>query len=198
MLNGVSLPRRLTGYVVPVPPDLPDHVEIRRSARRSRTVSARVEGERVVVLMPQGLSAAAEQRHVAELIAGLRRRHARQEMREDDLLPRSRDLAKRYLGATSPAAAAKCASVRWVTNQNLRWGSCTPSQKTIRLSDRLRTAPGWVLDAVLIHEWVHLLVPGHGPDFQALVQHYPKYDQAQTFLAGASWSAGWSNSDPHH
>ncbi len=152
----------------------------------------------MVVLMPQGLSAAAEQQHVDELLAGLQRRQERQEMREEDLLPRARDLAKRYLGANSQAASTECTSVRWTTNQQSRWGSCTPSQGTIRISDRLRTAPGWVLDAVLIHEWVHLREPGHGRAFHSLTQRYPKYEQAQTFLSGASWAAGWPSSDPHH
>ncbi len=40
-------------------------VEIRRSARRRRTVSARREGDKVVVLMPTGLSKKAE----ADLVA---------------------------------------------------------------------------------------------------------------------------------
>lgn len=166
-----------------------EHVEIRRSARRRRTVSARVEGERVVVLMPQGLSAAVERGHVKELLAGLERRKARRDMSEDDLLPRARDLAKRYLGADSPAATAECRSVRWASNQHARWGSCTSRAGTIRVSDRLRTAPGWVLDAVLIHEWVHLTQPDHGLDFHALVACYPRYENAQSFLAGASWAA---------
>ncbi len=198
VLSGVSSYAGSGGYVVPVPAHLPDHVEIRRSARRRRTVSARVEGERVVVLMPQGLSAAVERCHVEELLAGLERRKARRELREDDLLPRARDLATRYLGPDSPASTAECTSVRWVTNQHTRWGSCTSSRGTIRVSDRLRTAPGWVLDAVLIHEWVHLSQPDHGPAFHALVARYPKYEEAQSFLSGASWAAQWPSSDPHH
>ncbi len=198
VLSGVSSSAGSSDYVVPVATDLPDHVEIRRSARRRRTVSARVEGKRVVVLMPQGLSAAAERRHVEELLAGLERRQARRELREDDLLTRARDLVTRYLGPDSPAATAECTSVRWVTNQHTRWGSCTSSAGTIRISDRLRTAPTWVQDAVLIHEWVHLNHPDHGPAFRALVARYPRYEEAQSFLSGASWAAGWPSSDRHH
>ena len=43
-----------------------------------------------------------------------------------------------------------------------RWASCTPADGTIRISDRLRDAPAWVVDYVLVHELAHLLVPGHG------------------------------------
>lgn len=152
----------------------------------------------MVVLMPQGLSAGAEQQHVDELLAGLRRRRGRHDALEDDLLTRARAVARRHLGPTSSVATKSCASVRWVSNQQFRWGSCTPSDGTIRISDRLRTAPDWVVDAVLLHEWVHLSEPGHGPTFYALVRQYPKYHEAQTFLAGASWAAGWPSSDRHH
>ena len=41
-------------------------------------------------------------------------------------------------------------SVRWVSNQNSRWGSATPAEGTIRLSDKLRPMPQWVIDYVLL------------------------------------------------
>ena len=52
------------------------------------------------------------------------------------------------------------ASVRWVDNQHRRWGSCTPADRSIRLSSRLRSMPEYVVDYVLVHELVHLLEPG--------------------------------------
>ena len=75
-------------------------------------------------------------------------------------------------------------------NQERRWGSCTPSTGTIRLSDRLREMPSYVVDYVLVHELVHLLVPGHGPDFWALVARYPLTERARGFLDGVSATAG--------
>ena len=53
------------------------------------------------------------------------------------------------------------ASVRWVTNQNGRWGSCTPADRTIRISHRIQDMPDWVIDYVLLHELAHLIVPSH-------------------------------------
>ena len=47
------------------------------------------------------------------------------------------------------------------------------SDRTIRLSHRLRGMPDYVVDYVLLHELVHLLVPGHGTDFHALMDRYP-------------------------
>ena len=46
--------------------------------------------------------------------------------------------------------------MRWVSNQSGRWGSCTPAEGTIRLSDKLQGMPVWVVDYVLLHELAHL------------------------------------------
>jgi predicted metal-dependent hydrolase len=49
--------------------------------------------------------------------------------------------------------------------------------------------PDWVLDYVLVHELVHLLIPGHGPDFWALVERYPRTERARGYLDGVSAAA---------
>ena len=110
---------------------------------------------------------------VRRVLAGERRR-----MRSDDqLLARARALAAGYLdGSVSPAA------VRWVDNQSRRWGSCTPEDGTIRLSRRLEGMPDYVVDYVLLHELVHLVEPGHGPSFHALMSRYPKRERAEGYL----------------
>ena len=74
--------------------------------------------------------------------------------------------------------------VTWVGNQRRRWGSCTPADGTIRLSDRLRPMPAWVRDYVLLHELVHLVEANHTPRFHALVAAYPDAERAQGYLAG--------------
>jgi len=82
--------------------------------------------------------------------------------------------------------------VRWVDNQQRRWGSCTPEDGTIRLSRRLANAPDYVVDYVLLHELAHLIEPGHGPAFAALMAGYPKLERAEGYLEGveAATSAG--------
>jgi predicted metal-dependent hydrolase len=82
-------------------------------------------------------------------------------------------------------------SVRWVPPMRTRWASCTPADGTIRVSERLREVPSWVLDYVLVHELTHLLVPGHGPNFWKLVRDYPRTDRAVGYLEGLSAAAGW-------
>jgi predicted metal-dependent hydrolase len=48
----------------------------------------------------------------------------------------------------------------------------------------LRTVPGWVLDAVLVHELAHLVEPTHSARFRRLADRYPRMREADTFLAG--------------
>ena len=71
-----------------------------------------------------------------------------------------------------------------MSNQQHRWGSCTPSTGTIRLSHRLQTLPGWVVDYVLLHELAHLVEASHSTRFWGLVASYPKAEQAKGFLQG--------------
>jgi predicted metal-dependent hydrolase len=100
-------------------------------------------------------------------------------------------LSRRFL-----AGLAVPSSVRWVSNQGSRWGSCTPVDGSIRLSDRLSGMPEWVVDYVLVHELAHLLEIGHGPRFQALVSHYPKAERARGYLLGVTAAPGGPPSRP--
>lgn len=157
-------------------------VEVRRSGRRRRTVSAYRDGERVVVLIPDRFSRAEEHEWVDRMLARLAARHARSRRCDQDLALRARRLASRYL----PEYELDLAAVRWVANQHSRWGSCTPEDGTIRISERLRGMPEWVLDYVVLHELVHLVVPTHGSYFWALVGRYPKAERARGYLEGVA------------
>jgi predicted metal-dependent hydrolase len=155
-------------------------VEIRRSSRRRRTVSAYRDGDRSVVLVPAGLPAAEEARLVKQMLAKLDAKDARRDRPDDAALRRrALDLSRRHLDGR-----AKPTTVRWVTNQRRRWGSCTPSEGSIRISTRLADMPGFVLDYVLVHELVHLLEADHGPRFWQEVARYPSAERARGFLEG--------------
>ncbi|MFB9835201.1 M48 metallopeptidase family protein [Actinoallomurus acaciae] len=160
-------------------------IEVRRSSRRRRTVTARRDGDKTVVMMPAGLSDDEEQEWIATVLERLARREARRHPSDAALFDRARELALRYLdGRAAPA------SVRWVGNQRSRWGSCTPEDRTIRLSAQLRGMPGWVVDYVLVHELTHLIEPGHGPAFWKLVNRYPRTERARGYLEGVAATAG--------
>lgn len=160
-------------------------VEVVRSARRRRTVSAYRDGDRTVVLVPARLSAAEEEQWVATMLERLARREARSRPGETDLAAQAANLSQRFLDGR-----ARPARVRWVDNQMRRWGSCTPADGTIRLSSRLQGMPSWVVDYVLVHELAHLLVPAHGPQFWALVSSYPRTERARGYLEGVAATAG--------
>jgi len=136
------------------------------------------------VLLPAGLSSTDEEQWVRRMLDRLAAKEQRRRPSDDDLLDRAVDLSARYLGGE-----AKPSSVRWVENQQHRWGSCTPDHGTIRISTRLRGMPSWVVDYVIMHELVHLLVPSHGSRFWALVERYPKAERARGFLEGFSTAA---------
>lgn len=159
-------------------------VEVRRSQRRRRTVSAYRDGERVVVLIPDRFSRAEETEWVERMLARLAAREERIRRSDDELTLRAQRLTTRYLPEHAHRVAH--ASVRWVTNQNGRWGSCTPDDATIRISHRIQEMPEWVIDYVLLHELAHLVVPSHSPRFWDLVSRYPKAERARGFLEGIS------------
>jgi predicted metal-dependent hydrolase len=163
-------------------------VEVRRSERRRRTVSAYRDGERVVVLIPDQFSRAEEREWVDRMLERLAARDQRARSTDAELRARATRLAHRYL-AGHPSAA-RPASVRWVSNQNGRWGSCTPTDRSIRISDRIMDMPDWVIDYVLLHELAHLVVPSHSAAFWALVGRYPKAERARGYLEGVCAASG--------
>ncbi|MDQ0368616.1 M48 metallopeptidase family protein [Catenuloplanes indicus] len=163
-------------------------VEVRRSQRRRRTVSAYRDGERVVVLIPDQFSRAEETEWVDRMLARLAAREERLLRTDAELLARARRLITRYLDDHRDQVLPD--SVRWVTNQNGRWGSCTPADRTIRISHRIQEMPEWVIDYVLLHELVHLVVPSHNARFWHLVGRYPRTERARGYLEGISAATG--------
>ena len=157
-------------------------VEVRRSKRRRRTVSAYRDGDRIVVLIPASLSKKEEAEWVASMVERLERQEQRKRPSDDDLLKRAVALSDRYFGGIAVPE-----SVRWVGNQNARWGSCTPGDRTIRLSERLQGMPSWVIDYVLVHELAHLFEPSHDARFWGWVDRFPQSERAKGYLLG--WSA---------
>ncbi len=158
----------------------PLEVEIIRSAGRTKTASAKWDtpGRKVVVRVPDGLEHAEEQRLVDSLVgkvrAGLRRRTL---YGAADLATRAADLNRRYFGGR-----LRVDSITWVTNQKMRYGSCTPALRTIRISDRVATMPQWVQDYVLVHELAHLIEGNHSAAFWKLVNRYTLTERARGYL----------------
>jgi|tagenome__1003787_1003787.scaffolds.fasta_scaffold20941322_2 predicted metal-dependent hydrolase len=192
---GRALPAAGRGKGLGAGPGQEHLIEVRRSARRRRTVTAYREAGRTIVLIPAAFSPAEERRWVAQMVAKLQTREERRHKSlggDGELMARAAALSHAHLdGLAEPA------SVRWVDNQHRRWGSCTPADRSIRLSSRLRSMPEFVVDYVLVHELVHLLEPSHDERFWTLVARYPKAERARGFLEGVELAtASGATTDP--
>jgi predicted metal-dependent hydrolase len=152
-------------------------VEVRRSSRRRKTVSAQIVGEALIVSLPQRLSRAEEHEWVQLMTSRMSERRRRDRLNSDEgLARRAAELADRYLGGV------RASSVEWVTNQRSRWGSCSPDDGSIRVAIALAEFPVWVRDYVLVHELAHLICADHSERFWGLVNRYPLSERARGFL----------------
>ena len=161
------------------PSTSPPTVKISYSDRRQRTVSARpLPDGSIEILAPQGISEADLKPIVEKLTQRLQRRAERSlRVSDDDLARRAQELNQRYFGGR-----LRWTSIRYVTNQAKRFGSCTPGLGTIRISDRVAKMPAWVRDYVLVHELAHLEQANHSPAFWKLVNRYPLTERARGYL----------------
>ena len=71
-------------------------IEVRRSARRRRTVSAYREGDRTIVLIPARMSEAEEQRWVRVMLDKLAAQESRRTLGDAELAERARRLSEQY------------------------------------------------------------------------------------------------------
>jgi predicted metal-dependent hydrolase len=168
-------------------------VQIRRDKRLKRTVRWEQTPEGAILLripfyMPWRDVPAliermeAELQHLAEKAA--RRTH-------DDLARRARAVNRKYFNGQ-----VRWAAIRWVNNMEKRLGSVTlggTTNRHIRISEKIRLWPEWVVDYVIAHEFVHLLLPqeGHSARFwQTLQAAYPLTERARGFIRGYFFAKG--------
>lgn len=175
--------------LLPATENLPA-LRIRRSARRRKTVSARWEDGALLLMVPARTTREQARGYARKLLPGVRAARdaaGTPDPRATDayLAERARQVAAAWLDETVAPV-----SIRWVTNQNTRWGSATPSRGTIRISHQLRGAPEYVLDYVLHHELCHLVEPSHNGRFRRLEARYPHLDRARAFLDGMVFARG--------
>lgn len=147
------------------------------SKRRKHTVSAKWEGDNVVVMAPANLKDDQLQPLVDKLVRRLLKDRQRHTPELIDLEKRAQQLNKTYFDGK-----LKWTDIRWAHNQEARHGSCNPRRGTIRISSLLAAFPAWVLDYVIVHELAHLVVPNHSQRFWNLVNRYPFTERARGYL----------------
>ena len=158
-----------------------------RSSRRKRTLHAYRQNGVIEIHIPDRLSRRQEFEVIPEMIDLVLKRENRLRKSDGALLELSDLLLAEFL----PEFNERPISVTWRVMRE-RWGSCTTVDKTIRISERLNTAPDYALRYVLFHELIHLRIAGHGDDFHELLARYPEKGRAEAFLEG--YEAGSSGS----
>ena len=152
-------------------------VEVIRSKKRRKSVSAELKNGVLVVRAPARMSDAQLKPIIDKLRQRMEKKFRPNPQTDEQLQKRAQQLNKEYF-----AGRLRWRSIRYVTNQNKRYGSCTPATGEIRLSDRLATMPKWVRDYVIVHELAHLEEANHGPNFWRLVNEYPLTERARGYL----------------
>lgn len=150
-----------------------------RSARRKKSISAYRQGGQIVISIPARLSKADERAIVPEMIAKIRAQEASKTPSEASLIARITQLLELH----APELSERPISITWRAMRE-RWGSCTSVDGTIRISDRLKSAPDYALDYVLFHEAIHLRFFDHGAQFTAILSRFPQEERAQAYLDG--------------
>ncbi len=131
----------------------PSQITIIRSKRRKKTIQTKYGDGRLWIYLPAGMN-----------------------LKDDTwLLQHTQELNKKYFNG------ALNFTITFVTNQNSRFGSCTSIDKTIRISERVKTMPLWVLDYIIIHELTHLLHPDHSKKFWEIVNLYKYAERAKGY-----------------
>ena len=161
-----------------LPDNLPEFRVI-RSTRRKRSISALRQNGIIEIHIPDRMSRKDEFAIIPEMIEIVLRREAKSRSSDAALAQMAERLLELYL----PDFHERPSAITWRTMRE-RWGSCTTSDGTIRISLRLNGAPDYVVDCVLFHELIHLRVPGHGKDFYAYLDRYPEKARAEAFLEG--------------
>ena len=161
------------------------NIRIIRSKKRRKTVQAReVEGT-LEILAPACMSDRELAPYIDNFKIRFERRKKKKELDDKALEKRAGELNRLYFDGR-----LRWASIRWVINQNNRWGSCTPERGTLRISHRLAHMPQFVQDYVIVHELAHLLESNHGSGFWDLVYRYPRTERARGYLMAMGLEEG--------
>jgi predicted metal-dependent hydrolase len=151
---------------------------IRERERTAPTESAdpwtrHVWGQVCVLTVVQGGSPAVEFQN-GHLMVRVRRgsgaRHLKKVLDEwyrEQILAETLQLLEKW----QPLMGVGIRQVR-IRGMRTRWGSCTPTRRSIRLNIELGKRPRECLEYVVVHELVHLLEASHNARFAALMDRF--------------------------
>lgn len=179
----------MTKRRVPDSEEDPIDVEVVRDGRLRTRVHWEWSGSRVRVRIPRSTPKREVERLVAEIVEEVKQRRGRVRARADaDLEAMAQQINNSYFDGE-----IDWHSIRWVSNMRKRLGSCTiggPTDGDIRISDRIRGWPDWVIEYVVAHELTHRRHSNHSKEFWAYLGRYPKAERARGFIMGMAHQLG--------
>jgi len=166
--------------------DDPITVEVVRDGRLRTRIHWEWNGDHVRVRAPRRVPQRELDRLVTEIVEEVKRKRTGVRARADaDLEALARKINRTYFGSE-----IEWHSIRWVGNMRKRLGSCTtggPTDGDIRISDRIKGWPPWVIEYVVAHELAHRKYPNHSKEFWAYVNRYPRAERARGFVMGLAF-----------
>lgn len=169
-------------------------VEVNYDRRLKRNVHWNVEGTVIRVRAPEHVPGAVLDRLLDDIVANVLDARARALSRNDaELQRRAQAINEAYFDG-----ALRWHTIRWAGNLHTRLGSCTHGGATdgdIRISDRIRHWPDYVIDYVIAHELAHRKHPNHSPAFWDYLARYPHVERARGFIEGIAYGQDASPDD---
>jgi predicted metal-dependent hydrolase len=160
----------------------PEDITIIRSAKRRKTIQTKYSDGRLWIYLPDCMPKDDEERWIARMV----KRHEHIQHKDTHthtdawLTRRANELNERYFNGKLTF------TIRFVTNQHSRFGSCTHQDAAVRISDQVKDYPLWVKDYIIIHELAHLIHPNHSKKFWKIVDRYPLSERARGYLFAVS------------
>ena len=160
-------------------------VEVRRSRRRTRTISAYREKDAIVVLIPARLSAVEEQQWVTTMVERVTKAERRRRRSDDDLVRRAATLSRQYLDGSRGAGLGPLGRQPALPLGFLHPGR--PDDPDLRASARRcrRTSSTMSCSTSSPTSWCMATAT----EFWAWVNRYPLTERARGFLDGVSATA---------
>mgnify|MGYP006281286735 FL=1 len=165
-----------------------DTIKVNRSNRRKKTIEGKIKENTLHIYIPDGISTKQERTYITTITNKMKKKKQRNSLNSDhQLSERAERLNQKYFDGKLDF------SIRFVTNQQKKYGSCTPTTKTIRLSHRIADFPQFVQDYLIVHELAHLIHPNHSKKFWEIVHQYPMVERAKGFLYAVEYLSDKKN-----
>ena len=164
-------------------------VDATQDKRLRKSVRWTLKQETIQVRFPARIDAVELDQLLDDIIQRvIKQRKRAHKQNDDDLDRRAHTINGRYF-----KGELRWHTIRWVGNMSRRLGSCTEGGTTdgdIRISDRIKQWPDYVVDYIIAHELAHRKYPNHSRAFWDYLARFPYTDRARGFIDGIAYAEG--------